>query len=237
MSEILPILFILLVIMLFIIFLFRGSKGLSINFLQGRKAYMLLGSYIAILLIAVGLFLLNPFPTKPILSKEADPDKVFSSHLILNDVVFEGKSIYAFDDYIENKWEFEFKEDQFSVKMQSDESYMPIAIDEKEVDDGIIEVTSYRTPTIVAGMDVTDQIDAVSVTFSSDALQIMVGYNKLSFVTFEQEFTSKQFTSNPTILSEDDYREIHIGEDLLYIRIPKDVKVEEPDNLYLEYVE
>lgn len=253
MSMLMPIFLIFGVVLLLIIFLFKGSKRFSTNFLNDRKAYMLLGGYIVILLIAVVLFFLDPFPAKSTFDKEVDMDKMMRSYAILNDVVYDGKSIDIFDDYIENKWEFEFKENQFSIQQEND-SYMYIIIDEKEEDDGIIEVTTYRTPTIVEGIDITDQLDPVGVTFSSNTLQIMPAYNRFKFVTFEQEFTSKQFSPHESELSEGDFwgmdgaegydmeqsyydRTVHSGEDLLYIRIPKGIKVNESDELYLEYVE
>lgn len=232
-GVLLPLIFVLSCLLL-LFFLMKSGRGFTIRFINGRKTYILLTIYIVVLLISVGVFFIIPSPEKSISNQVVELDKVLNSNVIVDDVVYGGGSIELYDDYIENKWEFELEADDLSIIDQMNEAYMPIIIDEKDEADGMVEVTTYRTPSVVKGMDITDQIDAVGISFSPHKLQVMVAYTKLSFVTFEQEFIAKQFSSDSSDVAYDE--DIYLGDDLLYIRIPKGVQIEENDDLYIEFI-
>lgn len=235
--------------LVFLFFLMKKGKGFRLRVIDGRKTYMLLATYIVILFISAGVFVLNLFPTAATFDGGAEVDGILHAGDIQDELIYGDGSIASFDDYIGNKWEFDLETDHLNITEQMNDIYMPIIIEEKEEADGILEVTTYRTPTVLEGVDITDELDPVGISFSSDTLEVMVTYNNLKYVSFEPEFTTIQFSADSSIMthSEDDKwideddewfdtGRIYLGDDLLYIRIPKGVKVEGSETLDIEYI-
>ena len=209
-----------------VIFIYRLTIKAGKKFITGGKIYVMLISYIVILLISAVIFIFMPLSKDTILSEKVDAKNIPNKNDIYYEVNIEGKSINQFSEYIDKEWTFDFTENILDIQqLTSEGADIPIIIEMKNEADNILEVISYRTPTTVDGIDVTDRLIPIGITFSSNRLQIEVVENRLDVVSFGQGFITKQFSNDP---KEDEWEfdRIHKGSDLLYIRIPNGVKVE-----------
>src|SRR5690625_7759232 len=70
-----------------------------------------------------------------------------------------------------------------------------ISVQRKTEDDGIVEITHYKTPIIVEGMDITEFMDPVEVELSSTELEV-IGLERVEIKlnAYRNDFPVRQFT-------------------------------------------
>lgn len=149
------------------------------------------------------------------------------------EVVAEDKIDEIEDVYIEETWEFDYEDDTLTVRGSD---YFPIStfVEEKEVDDDKIEITLYRTKATVEGIDISDQIKLPKLSLKENQLFFTPPERlEMSFYRLDKEAVITQFTGNPWY--DFNHRISKTGAQMLYIKVPKDLKIEE-DNVYIDYV-
>lgn len=226
-----PIISILAVISLLI--LLTRRSGSSRKFFYGKRIKKILLGYIALLFVSFGLYYLIP-------KANSHGQHIDLDHIpVLYDYVYGDKELSDLDEYINNKWEFEYPDEQLHIDVQgSIYSDVLIRIERKAENDGMIEVYDYRTPTIVdESIDVTKELSERKVNLANKTLSIhLPDYTEIQLTMYKTEFPIAQF-------SKKDWRmktgggSVMISQQLLNIRIPKDLQVSGEDYLDIHYAE
>lgn len=167
------------------------------------------------------------------------------------------------DEYDEMYQEFyeaiidkEFEESDYVVKMKewtfdytvSDEALRIgladphnlafVIIEYKDVEDDKVDVIHYTTPTIVAGKDVTHLILSPDVSLSGNQLVISnPPYYEVKIASLAKEFTIRQFMADEN-KPNDVFPWRGFGhDDILFVRLPKNVQFVEDTNVDIEVIE
>lgn len=222
-----PIILLGIVIVAVILIVIKGSREYN----RTKQIYWVLGIYILLLFLSLGLYLLIPVSQQV---EKVEMEDVPS----LYDIAYDEASIDIASNYKVKHWEFKSTNDQITLRYRgNEENTIPIRIDRNE-NDGKIEATYYQTPTYVAGIDTTPYINPVRVNMESNVLFIDLPDSvSLEFTSFKKEFPMKQLSDEGFWENDDwmeDAGETH-GEQLLYLRIPENIKVNADEDLDINY--
>ncbi len=212
---------------------------------KGEKVYhkklrWILVGYIAILLVS--FIFVHMLPKDDFLGGEI----VWQNGLSVNDqerefqefydAAREGRLDQLESAYMQGQWNFEYNGEQLEiVAVDKEEPNAWVIVKNKNIDDGLIEVTGYTGRSIINGIDYTDKIKPPEVVLEGNQLKIAnPEITEIELARFDREFTIKQFL--PGGRSNNAYRSsgvyIHGGSPVLYIQIPKNVQVDENTNLH-----
>lgn len=230
----LPILLSYLIILVMIVFVFLLAKRFNSrhkSYLNISRTYWMLGSYLVILLVATVVYFVLP--------KE---DRVYSEHTSqdnipnLVDYVYEG--IPLDDAYIQQKWELPYDQNELNIVGQY-EDYVDfdilISVERKAEDDGIVEITHYKTPIFVEGLDVTEFMDPINVELSPSTLEV-TGLERVDVElhTYRNDFPVRQFTEENWWVD----WEHAFGRQVLSLRIPYNLQIIDQDEHFnIHYVQ
>lgn len=232
MMALIPIFIIGLLIFLFVLLRRRAFVFFSKVF-YGKRIRWTISGYVIILLIATGAFYITPKPESfgeedAGLDNSEDVDE--SIHQIYDDA-HNGTMSDEYDLYIKQKEEIELADHTLALGSVSGES-IPVFVDEKDENDGMVGATLYSTPTLVNGVDITDEIPDVRIeTSSNEVTLIPPEETEVSFTSFEREFSLTQFTGERNRLGVN----IERGGSLLYLRVPKNSELEYPEHMDITY--
>lgn len=235
MFTILPFIIMLIIIGILII-VYRMIMSSNRRFITSNQVYAALGSYFIILLVSLGIFAISPYPESSVVSEEIDTEKT-QTYGMYYDITEEGAPIDHFKDYQANEWEFEFLGEHLEIRFNGNESYdLPIIIERKGLEDDIVEVSLYSTPSSVDDIDLSSMIRSSEINLiREDVLEVSEPHDTIDVVTFEKEFIFNQFSDgNPGDMFSS--QNVEIGENMLYIRIPSGVEIEADDYLEIEYI-
>lgn len=222
----------------FIIFLTKRNGKRKKTYLSSKKIRWMLVVYVVILLISVGLFFLIPNEEDAVKGEKISNPGISYR---LTEAIYNGHVANIDEKFIAKQWNFSFKQNELTIEaIENDINGISIIVERKDVNS--IEVNFYQTPTFIKGMDITDQIKSPHIELSSKTLTITKPkHNELNFTSFKQEFTMSQFQGedlqdNDVVwLGEKSYIR---GEQLLYIRVPKDLKIQVGDDYTgIDYLE
>lgn len=222
-----PIILLGVIILAVVLIVIKGSRKYN----RTKQIYWVLGVYLILLFLSLGLYLFIPVSQPGEMVEVEDVPSLY-------DIAYDGASIDTASNYKVKHWELKSANDQITIRYRGDdENAIPVRVDRKE-NDGKIEATYYQTPTYVAGIDVTPHINPVRVNMESDMLFVDLPESvSLEFTSFKKEFPMKQLTDEG-FWENDDWEEDAgetLGEQLLYLRIPENMKVNADEDLDISY--
>lgn len=183
-----------------------------------QTIYLKLGLYFLVLLISMILVLMIPIERE---NKHFHSENIPSLHAM----VYEGKLHDSVKKFLIYQTEFPYREEHINIRSTISGSHyftIDVLVEEKSEEDPTIEVFLYQTPSVFAGVDITEDIEPYKIDLHANTLAITAKDNRLSYAFFKTEFPFSQFEKNRQPMFEED---LHAGEQLVYLRIPKNVKV------------
>ncbi|WP_404450964.1 hypothetical protein LG329_11520 [Virgibacillus necropolis] len=231
--TILPII-ILAIIFGFVVFITNRNAKKKRMFISGRKIQWIFGAYFAVLLISVGLFFMIPTEANSTTNMEVNETNSLSIYVDFSN----GNVSRINSNFIDKQWSFEYEGDKLSMKVFDNNisTKTAIFVGGKSNESNTIDATYYQTPTYVGGIDVTNQIKPPGVNLTSETLTIdSPERTEFHFNMFKQEFPVNQFIGEEHDVESS--RSIIRGEQILYIRIPKDIKLLKDNYAGIEYID
>jgi hypothetical protein len=207
----------------------------KVPFLQKLNLKWMLIVYGVLLLVAVGLFYVLPnersSTSNKIVDNQEELAKVEKARQLLTMAASEGRQISKENIEgveIKNQWDFTYEGNKLDVTI-SDEQLGTLftLVERKNINDDRVEVIQYHTRTIIENLELTDDIRPLTLELVERELTIRdTNTVDIHFGKFDKEFTISQFTEEKGI--DDSFiDEDHIwAENVLYIRVPKDIDVE-----------
>jgi len=193
--------------------------------MYAKRTYWMLGGYLMILLIATVAYLSIP-KEEQVYSEQVVPDNPF----FLVDLVYGGKSLDEAEMYIQKQWKLPYDQHELQIVLQNNDDIdfdALISVERKVEDDGIVEITHYKTPIIVEGVDITEFMDPVEVELSSTGLEI-IGLERVEIKlnAYRNDFPVRQFTEENWWLD----MEHASGRHVLSLRIPSSLQITHVDD-------
>jgi hypothetical protein len=240
MTLLAPILLILLI--LIVRFAFSNMS----KYLRRSKMTWMLGAYLVILLSSVVVYYLLPDNSDqaPIAITEQDIEQaLLTEHNIYKaGETGEFANIFSSEGVYKNgHWTFQYDGDELFIvdlNTATDGAYM--IIEQDPTNRATIEVNSYKTRTIVNGMDLTDKVIEPEVSLSNGSL-IFTGLDRVRIETtqFKKDYTLLQFSKQ---YNQQGYRndmlrhQTVFGTQLLHIRVPENVQIQEKTFANVYYI-
>lgn len=230
-GSLLPII-IMLVLIGLIVFSINRVVSRRNKYINSKRIYWMLGGYVVVLLVATALFFRIPI----------DQDISFEGHIDLNisPNLEHITSQYLLDDaitYIVNEKEFPYEENELNIQVDTSNgryNSMRILVERKDEADQMIEATVYQTPTFINHLNITEYINPIQVDLTLSALLIDGIWTELSYASFRTGFPFRQFKENRLLWFDED---LIYGQQLLFLRVPKNVEIIEKENVDVVYLE
>lgn len=225
MKSVFLIIFFLLPVGLIVFIKYMGGK------MHHKKLKWIFGSYIAILLISlVGIHMI---PNGNFLKERATEQNgewmIDREYQDFYSAAKEGRLDQIESAYKNKEWSFEYTEEWLKIETVDRENFdVQIVVKNKDIDDNIIEATSYIGRSIVNGIEYTDKVKPPEVILEGNQLKIIKpGRLEIKLAEFDRDLTIRQFFSGSR--SNNSHRGlVNISHTLpvLYIQVPKNVQVE-----------
>ncbi|GGK35146.1 hypothetical protein GCM10010965_30150 [Caldalkalibacillus thermarum] len=224
-------LIVILVLMIILIqrLLKRGNRFWTLNRLK-----WLSGAYLLILLLALALYYGLPIKETSEL-RTISYEEAEQRRLDFYRAVEQGKLAELEQDDFREQWRFETYVERLYIKLNKvypEEISSELIVEQTDDTEGAIEVRYIMTPTVIEGIDLTDQLDPPRVDLQGEHLFIhFPDHQEVRLAHFSKAFTIKQF-STP------EYMEgVSVpGASALYIRLPQHIELEASDNLPIRWV-
>ncbi|PTY78023.1 hypothetical protein B5V89_11140 [Heyndrickxia sporothermodurans] len=204
-------------------------------YLSNKRIFWMVISYMLILILAAGIYAFIPQKHTPakVYIDDAEYDKI-SNHLY--DAINTGNIEQIDPSFISSKWEKKYTGKQLKIVAPEPDDITPtIIVERKTTDDKLIEGIFYKTKSYVDSIDVTEKVPSDQLKWSNNTLTLIPPKPvKLNFALFHKDMTLKQFTEEPS-LRDDDFNS-SFGFQILYLRIPKDLKIIESEEIGIQYV-
>ena len=137
---------------------------------------------------------------------------------------------------VKGQWSFEFTEKQLEV-VNVDSIGILLMAEIKDTDDGKIQVVEYTTKSIVAGIDVTNEIKSHQVTLQGNKLLLKKpAENRVELRRFKNDFTVTQFTGDSSMDQQKIYSSSMMGSRILILSIPKNVQLD-TSKFHIEFID
>lgn len=212
----------------------RRNKKKKRTYLSNNKIMGLLGVYIAILLLSAVLCVFIP-SEKSSFFVEPSEKKVSHAHGNIYTKAINGKTEEIDPSYIVNHWEKNYHLKQLNLVPKNGEFLdTSIIIERTPANDHKIEGTYYQTKSMSSGVNVTDRIPIPLLEWSKNTLILSQIKKKIKLAMFKPALPISQFKKE-TSINEDHGQTF--GTQLLYLRVPKDIKIKSSKKLAVEYVE
>lgn len=139
------------------------------------------------------------------------------------------------EEYVKEKWELPTQLEQLTLQANGyiDEANMiDVVVEFGEIEKG--EVILYETPTTISNIDVSEHIPLHDMKVEGDSLIVNYSdYIEAKFLAIKNEMTVIQFLQKHRDI---DYFNVHNGEQVLLVKLPKNVDVNaNEDYFYLHY--
>lgn len=185
-----------------------------------QRKYFLL-TYIGLLvIITVVFFIVQP----QLVTTEHNNNR--PPHVV--DAFYETNVLELLEPYKINEWEIPIKDDVIKLTVSYDGYWadvnIPVLVVEDDSREGIAQITSYETPTMIENYDVSQQVQLPSVNIVDENIVI-------DFSGVEREYTFQaikniipinQFSN---ISRNNSFSHIHVGEIALIITVPKETAI------------
>ncbi len=221
--------FLPIMIILFIVvglfFLQRFSHHRGVRFLFSGYLIILLISLITFYLLPDNrLSKINPFTSS--INDDVEINKFYEKAI-------RGQIEQLEDVKVREKWEFEISGDQLKVS-EPEEFYTTYLFERKEENDHKVEIFHYASESLVDLLELKDKHN-FTISLEDNVLR-MKGPDpiQIKIAAFKKDFVINQFSSSK---SNDNYLNSfgHLeGNQVIYIRVPKDIEISSPH--YIQYV-
>ncbi|OIK16517.1 hypothetical protein BIV60_04405 [Bacillus sp. MUM 116] len=233
--PIILIIFIVMVITFLVVKVMKGSGKRKGKYNFKRRVYWILGSYITVLLISFFIDVANPVTgmmadRKIVKDKDLDQE---NSELYV--AALEGKIAESGNQFVVKKWAFDYQGRNLEIKSENEGFFNArVVVERKKDNDGKIEATYYQTRSSIDHREITEKKRPIRIQLYENTL--MLGEQdrvELKFSQFENAFTVNQFTGSGWFKHESSFYE---SQGILYLKIPKDLKLNTQTEFDLEYV-
>lgn len=220
--------FILLILVIVMVSKKREDKTRVKKQLSRKLVLTLLSLYGVILIIGSILFLLIPSGSQSAIP-QASSSEIQKARLAsheLDQAIVNGRVNQLKGVSIKKAWTFAYKGRRLTVASNNHSSV--IYVKHKETNDGSIEVKEYRTKTYVDHLDLSKRIPAPTLTLNGETLTASNPERlSLKVIYLASEPTMTQFNKNKAdrenaITFNTNFV---LGRHILYIEVPRDVKV------------
>jgi|GEM_PF-7128061 len=221
----------LVLLLILIVLIYSISKNIGkIPILQKLKIKWALVIYGAILLLALLFSYLIPAGDSSVYPavSETERNEAEKAGELLVKAAYDRKNIRKEnieDVEINDQSTIPFEGEQLEISVEETYGPLTVLVERKLENDQKIEYIEYHTKTIIENLDLTDEIDPLSVSIEGELLRVMNGgFKDIRIGMFDKEFTISQFTSDNGVELFDDSHHVW-GEHVLFLRIPKGVEV------------
>ena len=224
------------ILFLFVIFISYMRK-----YGQHKKIKWIMGCYVIVLLLSLAVFQMinddNFTENHEIIDQEAiEADNEAPSNSNLYYAAREGRLDQTEGVQVKGQWSFEFTEKQLEV-VNVDSIGILLMAEIKDTDDGKIQVVEYTTKSIVAGIDVTNEIKSHQVTLQGNKLLLKKpAENRVELRRFKNDFTVTQFTGDSSMDQQKIYSSSMMGSRILILSIPKNVQLD-TSKFHIEFID
>ncbi len=218
-----------------IIAIIRLSKSGRKNYFFGKRMHWFFGGYLAILVICAGMAPLLPTDEK--IYKDIDVKDLDHAGTELYEAALAGNIDKVDSNYIKKTWNLDYQDQQLSITASNEEFIeTSIIVERKTVNDGDIEAVYYKSASSVNGMDISALEKPLQIKVENNAMKIKNPERlELGFTQFQQAFPINQFTGKRGYFSHSN--SIYEGNSVLYLKVPKDLKINAQSELNVQYVE
>ncbi len=153
------------------------------------------------------------------------------------DSLYEGKIEEIDQSYVYEEMEVDYKSNKLFMKTNQIENGIgfPIIVDRKTSNDHKIEITYYRTQPATDKPNIMKDVKPLQWSWEDETLTLNIPKEmEFNVATIKKEFPIVQFYG--------DYRRIEvnptaiIGEEALYLLVPKDLEIVAGAEIYIDYV-
>lgn len=191
-----------------------------------KLAHWMFYGYIGVLLISAVLYAFIP-------NEQATEKNTDLSWSKLYHDTFKGNPDVINPKLIKNSWVKEYRGKQLNISVKDDNT-IDIFIDRKNDNDGKIEGFLYQSNTFVNGLSIDTHFEPNYLYWSGDTLAITPPIEKkLKFVSSNREFIVAQFMDD----RDHDHSEFALGRQILYLRIPSDLKIINNARFNIQFVD
>ena len=209
------------------------AKRADIYIGRGKLGWLLAGYFAVLLCSPLVLWLLpperlhRPVEAAALHKAEAAARDLFPAAMAGRPQSVDGVKILG-------EWQFSLAGDSLRITGSHPDRGLSVLVERKDENDGIIEVTHYFTKTILGTIDVSAQVRLVEVTLTENTLKITEPEQyEIEVIRFWQDSMAAQ------ILGDAARRQLRFniigGNQLLYLRVPQGVQIEE-SKYHLQFV-
>ncbi|MBT9173585.1 MAG: hypothetical protein DDT21_01986 [Syntrophomonadaceae bacterium] len=199
----------------------------------GKLGWLLAGYFAVLLCSPLVLWLLPP----DVLSSPVEGAALRKAEAAARDLfpaAMAGRPQSVDDVGILGEWQFSLDGDSLRIAGRHPYRGLSVLVERKDENDGIIEATHYFTRTILGMIDVSAQVRPVEVTLTENTLMITEPEQyRIEVIRFWQDSMAAQ------ILGDAARRQLRFnvigGNQLLYLRVPQGVQIEE-SKYHLQFV-
>jgi len=216
----------MVIILVIIIFVFNMISKIRIPI---NKTWPMLSLYLALLLVSVPVFyaIAEPGVPMPGLGPNATGESLgveYDSHLNkFYSAIYDNRLEEYEDATINRQWSFEYNQEHLLVTASGHQNYdAMIAVKQKDVNDGKVDVANYTAVSPFTKMTVANPPE---VRLMENRLEIIAPQPKhVDMVRFNHDFTFAQFTGEGTFMQDRGY--FYHEQQVLYIQIPANLIID-----------
>jgi hypothetical protein len=226
MTVILP-LIILIIIILLVTITAKKSTTIQWKYINRTGITWIIGIYVTLLVASVILFYSLP-KEKFADVRTVSQEKIWAAergYISFYDSAQKG-AIHELEGVTRNgEWEFSYTDEKLQLIKGDTVTSIEVFAERKDTNDNKIEVSSYATDLMIEGVVIKDSLKPPGVELSGNNLRIIQPkITELKYAMFDKEFTISQFTSEPNKSVRYGGNAV-MGNQILYLRIPKDLEV------------
>lgn len=215
------------IVLMFIIisfFIFKAGK----KYFTVKVTHWMLMLYTIVLLISTAI---SPFITGTNVSSKIVSQKVIDQQI--NEIytkIANGEIEKIDSKYLLKKEKLDLNQAQ-TINIISSNEYGPHIYVEKGIEGTNFEVYVYSQALTVNGMDFSDKLEPYNIDFKDGQLSINPTIKNLDISVVASSFPVRQITGESIMNSFSSS-----GDQIIYMKIPKDIKVVADEPVYLEYI-
>jgi hypothetical protein len=234
MLSFVPIVIVVIMVIAITSLLVNLTKRSSKVLLSGSRIRWMFVGYLSILLIFSGLSPL--LPEGEITYQKVDINQLESDSNELYEAAIQGKIENVDSKYIVKTRKFDYPEKQLNIAVVNEDFLSAsIFVERKTTNDGKIEALHYQTGSGLNEMALSDLMQPLGINIDKNTLLLENPEKlKLEFSQFQQAFPINQFTGKGDF---SDINNFYDGTSILYLKIPKDLELNNTYEIDLQYVE
>ena len=191
---------------------------------RGKLGWLLAGYFAVLICSPVVLWLLPPEKLpRPVEAAVLRKAEVAARDLF--PAAMAGRPQSVDDVRILGEWQFSLAGDSLKITGSHPDRGLNVLVERKDENDGLIEATHYFTGTILEMIDVSAQVRPVEIALTENTLIITEPEQyEIEVIRFSQDFMAAQILGDGAARRQ--FLFDAIGNQLLYLRVPKNVQVE-----------